>query len=79
MRTTLDLDDDILQAAREIAARERSTIGKVVSRLARAGLHPATSPAALPVARPGVPVFPARPGEVVTIDHVRKLMQEEAI
>lgn len=79
MRATLDLDDDILQAAREIAARERSATDKVVSRLARAGLRSVTSPAALPVARHVVPVFTARPGETVNIDHIRKLLEEEAI
>jgi hypothetical protein len=31
MRTTLDLDDDVLFAAKEIARREKKTIGKVVS------------------------------------------------
>jgi hypothetical protein len=31
MRTTLDIDDDVLFAAKEIARREKKTIGKVVS------------------------------------------------
>ena len=31
MRTTLDLDDDVLFPAKEIARREKKTIGKVVS------------------------------------------------
>jgi len=31
MRTTLDLDDDVLFAAKEIARREKKTIGKVAS------------------------------------------------
>jgi hypothetical protein len=38
MRTTLDLDDDVLRAAREIARNERTTAGKVISRLARRAL-----------------------------------------
>jgi hypothetical protein len=40
MRTTLDIDDDVLQAAKEIAASRRSTTGKVISDLARRGLAP---------------------------------------
>jgi hypothetical protein len=38
MRTTLDIDDDVLQAAKERARRERSTAGKVLSALARRAL-----------------------------------------
>ena len=35
MRTTLDLDEDVLQAAKEIAAARGMTAGKVLSELAR--------------------------------------------
>ena len=38
MRTTLDIDDDVLQAAKERASREGSTAGKVISDLARRAL-----------------------------------------
>jgi hypothetical protein len=38
MRTTLDIDDDVLLAAKEVARRERRTAGKVLSELARRGL-----------------------------------------
>ena len=38
MRTTLDLDEDVLNAAREIAANRGSTAGQVISELARKGL-----------------------------------------
>ncbi len=41
MRTTLELDDDVMTAARELAAAERRSIGSVVSELARRGLTPA--------------------------------------
>lgn len=41
MRTTLDLDDDVVAAARELAALERRSLGSVVSALARRGLTPA--------------------------------------
>lgn len=40
MRTTLQLDDDVVAAARELAAVERRSLGSVVSELARRGLTP---------------------------------------
>ena len=43
MRTTLDIDDDILSAAKELARAEGKTAGQVISDLARKGL---TQPAA---------------------------------
>lgn len=41
MRTTLDLDDDVVTAARELAAGQRRSLGSVISELARRGLTPA--------------------------------------
>ena len=38
MRTTLDLDDDVVAAAWELAAYEHSSLGSVISGLARQGL-----------------------------------------
>ena len=35
MRTTLDIDDDVLLAAKELAAAQVTTAGKVLSELAR--------------------------------------------
>ena len=57
MRTTLDLDDDILQAAKELAAAQGSTAGKGLSELARRGLARAGGPDSV---RNGVPLLPAR-------------------
>jgi hypothetical protein len=57
MRTTLDIDDDVLQAAKELAAHRRSTAGKVLSDLARKGLEPVRSGRI----RNGVPLLPPRP------------------
>jgi len=53
MRTTLHLDDDVYEAARGLAAAEGTTVGKVVSRLARRGLNPARPSRS----RKGFPVF----------------------
>ena len=41
MRTTLEIDDDVMLAARELAREEGRSIGAVVSDLARRGLMPA--------------------------------------
>jgi hypothetical protein len=78
MRTTLDIEDDVLQAAKELAAREGTTAGKVISRLARRGLRPAEGRDGMTV-RNGVPVFPARRDEVLTMEQMRTLMEEEAV
>jgi hypothetical protein len=80
MRTTLNVEDDVLQAAKEIAANEGTTAGRVLSRLARVGLRGSgQSQPGEAATRNGIPVFPARAGEVVTLEHVQKLMDEESI
>lgn len=56
MRTTLDLDEDVLQAAKELAVARRTTAGKVLSELARKALTRAESPHV----RNGVPLLPRR-------------------
>lgn len=38
MRTTLNIDEDVLITARRLAAEEGSSVGKVISRVVRAGL-----------------------------------------
>jgi hypothetical protein len=40
MRTTLQIDDDVLQTARSLAQLEHKTLGQVISELARQGLLP---------------------------------------
>ncbi len=57
MRTTLDIDDDVLQAAKELANSRRTTAGKVLSDLARKALEPGGRRTTL---RNGVPVLPRR-------------------
>lgn len=70
MRTTLDIDDDVLAAAKERAAEEKSAVGKVISDLARQALtRPASGPL---IERNGFLVLPSR-GSVVTSALVRRL------
>ena len=40
MRTTLNLDEDVMEAARALADSERRPLGQVISELARRGLAP---------------------------------------
>ena len=44
MRTTLTIDDDVLQAVKERARRERRTAGEVLSDLARQSLNRSATP-----------------------------------
>ncbi len=74
MRTTLDIDPDVLQAAKELAARRKSTAGKIISELARRGLEP---PRQTGKRRHGVPLLPPRGDEgLVTLDVVNRLRDE---
>ena len=74
MRTTLDLDDDVLAAARSIAAARKQTMGKVVSDLVRQSLA-----IKLKKAPSGVPLLPRRPGVIVTNELIDKLREDEGI
>lgn len=73
VRTTLDLDDDVVLAARELATDGRRSLGSVISELARRGLAPAriAVEGELPVIR--VPVGAAP----ITPQMVRRAMEED--
>jgi hypothetical protein len=79
MRTTLDIDDDVLRAAKDLARREKKTAGKIISELVRRALG-ATSAnlgARETKALYGVRPFPRR-GGIVTNDTIDKLRQDDA-
>lgn len=74
VRTTLAIDDDVLAAAREMAATENRSVGEVISTLARNALRPIPSAVAT---RNGIPLLPVRPGTPrVTSELVRRLQEE---
>jgi hypothetical protein len=84
MRTTLDIDDDVLEAAKELARAEGTTAGKVLSDLARRAL---TAPhlghslglgegQQTPFEDELWVTFPRRPGVLVTAEHVRRIQDE---
>lgn len=90
MRTTLDIADDVLFAAKEIARREKKSLGQIISELARqafaqpAGTHGARQP------DPGAPkvsdrlaiygIHPQPPrGGIVTNELIDRLRDEEGV
>ncbi len=74
MRTTLSIDDDVLAAAKELAATERKSVGGVISALARRALRPAETGRKT---RNGVPLLPVNPkAPRVTSELVRQLREE---
>jgi hypothetical protein len=57
MRTTIAIDDDVLEAARKLAAARDESLGRVVSDLMRQGLAFRRAP---PVNSRGLPTFQVR-------------------
>jgi hypothetical protein len=73
MRTTLDIEEDVLRAAKEIARQRKKTVGQVLSDLARDALtrKPRVTQ------KNGLPVFPRQPNaKVVTLELVNELRDE---
>jgi hypothetical protein len=79
MRTTLDIDEDVLQAAKELARREKKTAGAMISELVRRALSasPAARGAKEPKALHGFRPFPRR-GGIVTNEVIDKLRDDDA-
>ena len=73
MRTTLDLDDDVLAAAKALGAAQRKTAGQVVSELVRRGLAAGRERARV---RNGVPLLASMPGRIVTPGMVEDALDE---
>ena len=74
MRTTLAIDDDVLAAAKGLAASQRKSVGEVISSLARQALRP---PQPGVSTRNGVPLLPIRSGTTpVTPELVNQLLNE---
>lgn len=72
MRTTLAIDDDVLNAAKKLAVQERRTVGEVISDLARQAMpRPAKG-----TERNGVPLLAPKDGTTVTLDIVNALRDE---
>ncbi len=75
MRTTLDIDEDILNAAKELAARQKVSAGKVLSDLARKALAGAGPSGEEIDPLTGFALFP-RHGQVITAEFIRALDEQ---
>jgi hypothetical protein len=79
MRTTLDIEKDVLIAAKEMARREGETTGRIISRLVRQALCGGSSDRPLKIEyRNGVPVV-STGNEIITMEHIRSIIDEEGI
>jgi len=74
MKTTLDIDDDVLAAANELAAAQKNTAGKVISDLARKALSKPLARSA-PEYRNELRLMPPAVG-VVTPEMIDRLSEE---
>lgn len=81
MRTTLDIDDPVLEALKELARRQGRTAGAVASELIYQALcNPPTGGVAPPPPRHGFRPFTAAPGEPrVSNEQVNRLREESGI
>jgi hypothetical protein len=82
VRTTLDIDDDVLAASKELARRKNMTAGKVLSDLARKALTGAIAGDVThvrePAARYGFQPFPTE-GKFVSDELINDLRDREGI
>ncbi len=78
MRTTVNLDDDVLFAVQERARRERRTAGQVLSELARQALTGGEAKGTAPETVLGFSPLPSR-GTVVTNELIDRLREDEGV
>ncbi|MBI3150410.1 MAG: antitoxin [Betaproteobacteria bacterium] len=83
MRTTLDIDDDVLALAKELARRERKSAGQVISELAKRALTQTVPPnerlqASEPDSFCGFRPFASR-GPLVGNEEVDRLRDQEGV
>ena len=78
MRTTLDIEDDVLQAAKEMARREHLSAGQVISRLARQAMTVSVGATLSAPTVAGFRPLPAR-GVLASNDQVNALRESEGV
>lgn len=74
MRTTLDIDDAVLSAARAKATAERISIGKAISELALQGLRVRQAPV---TGQDRFPVMTGSPDHLVTDEMVAQYRDDD--
>lgn len=79
MRTTLDIETDVLSAAKDLARQKKVGVGKVISELLRQALTGNMGPDVTPTdSVTGFEPFPAR-GVVVSNELINRLRDAEGI
>lgn len=75
MRTTLEIDDDLLAIAKQLAHEQRTSVGQVISKAARQSLITDQAPRV----RNGVPLFVPKSGVMrkPDLEFVNALRDEE--
>ena len=79
MRTTLEIDDDLLQAAKDLARQKKTTAGQVVSGLLRQALTQVHSPQdtqSISSSTCGFRPFSGSDAQVVSNDQVNQLRDQ---
>ena len=80
MRTTLDIDEDVLATVKDLAKAEGKTMGEVISDLARRALTtpslPGLSESAAAFDTGTWPTFPGREGVLVTTEMIERIQAE---
>lgn len=80
MRTTIDIDEDVLAAAKERARAEGKTMGQMISELARQALttpsNPGFSEAQAAYQVSSWPTLPNRQGLIVTTELIDRILDE---
>ena len=74
MRTTVTIDDDLMEAAKALAVQRRVAVGKVISELMRKGLN---TERPIHVGKSGFPTFQVPVGaRPITLETVKKAEDE---
>ncbi len=79
MRTTLSIDQDVLIAAKHEARRQNITLGEMATELMRTGLRARGAKNASAASTVGRFALLAPRDEIITAEHVRKLMEQEGV
>ncbi len=81
MKTTLELDDDLLIEAKSVAAKRRTTLRAIVEHALRRELAPAPEitnpdPEKFEIGPLGFLVLKRKPGETITLEQIKAIQEE---
>jgi hypothetical protein len=81
MKTTLDLDDDLLMEAKTLAVRRKTTLKAIVESALRREIRPATEmenpdPEKLEVGPLGFLVLKRKPGETISLEMIKAIQDD---